>query len=637
MMRSLYAGISGLRNFQTKMDIIGNNIANVNTVAFKSGRITFAETMAQTLAGEIAPSGSLGGVNPIQVGLGMRVLGVDTNFSQGSMEATGITTDLALQGDGFFLVTDGDRDYYTRAGAFQLDADGSLVNAGNGYKVLGYMPLDEGSAVLDKSAPQSIQIPLGRRSPANPTNEITLAGNLDMHMTNSTAALVSAGTTGIRNLNGIAFDGVGGDHRVVMTGQNATRSVASGSHQGQPLNLTDNIGTLGINATEGLEITVDGQRTVTITGLSTDSTVSELIQAINSQVAGLNAELDENGAIKITRDFYGDGGRYNVVLHDGNNSNIVATLFDQTGTFTVNNGTASTLVAVDNFMPKGQTTPIIKALNLTMDDRTGLVNGISDLGGGGIFITAPNGLAAGETLITTESTDHSSSIFVYDSLGNTHNMTIRMTRSEEPGVWRWKAEVESPAVVVEGGNGTIAFRDDGSLESFSYERNLNEVVFNPGNGAQNVGFSFNVGAFGGFDGLTSTASATSMMATGQDGYGMGTLQGIFIDTNGQIFGSFSNGETEILSQMLLANFTNPQGLERVGENLYANTANSGSPRITDANQAGAKINSGFLEMSNVDLSREFTDMIVVQRAFQAAARVISTSDQLLQEITQLKR
>jgi flagellar hook protein FlgE len=456
-----------------------------------------------------------------------------------------------------------------------------------------------------------------------------------MHMTTSTAALVDAGTTGIRNLNCIAYDVVGGEHIVNISGDNATRSIASGSSQN--LNLTDNIGTLGINSTEGLEITVDGQRTVTITGLTTDSTVAELIQAINSQVAGLNAELDETGAIKITRDFYGDGGRYNVTLRDGANSNIVATLFDQTGTFNANNGTASTLVAQDNFTPTGQDTPIIRALNLTMDDRTGLINGISDVGGGGVFINAPNGLSAGDATITTEATEHSSSIFVYDSLGNTHNMTIRMTRSEEPGVWRWQAEVENPAVIVEGGNGTIAFRDDGSLESFSYERNLNEVVFNPGNGAQNVAFSFNVGAFGGFDGLTSTASATSMMATGQDGFGMGTLQGIFIDTNGQIFGSFSNGETEILSQLLLANFTNPQGLARAGENLYTHTANSGAPRITDADQAGAKINSGYLEMSNVDLSREFTDMIVVQRAFQAAARVISTSDQLLQEITQLKR
>jgi flagellar hook protein FlgE len=635
MMRSLYAGISGLRNFQTKMDIIGNNISNVNTVAFKSGRITFAETMAQSLAGEIAPSGSLGGVNPIQVGLGMRTLGVDTNFSQGSMEATGMTTDLAIQGDGFFMVSDGDRNYYSRAGAFQLDADGNMVNAGNGYRVLGYMPLTEGTGILDRSAPQPITIPLGRRSPARSTTEVKLTGNIDMHMTRSTASLQDAGTTGIRNLNGVAFDGVGGVHNVEITGTNATQSIASGRAQG--LNLTDNLGTLGIQDLAGFRVNVDGTRTVDITGLTTDSTVSELLHAINAQVAGVKAELDANGAIQLTRNFSGDGSRYNVTLTDSGNSNVVDTLFNQGGTFEVNNGTASTLVAVDNFTPTGQETPIIRALNLEMDDRTGLVNGIADLGGGGVFINAPNGLSAGTAVINTQTTDHSSSIFVYDSLGNTHNLTIRMTRSEEPGVWRWRTEVEEPAVVVEGGTGTISFRDDGSLESFSYERNLNQMIFNPGNGGKNVEISLNVGSFGGFDGLTSTSSATTMMATGQDGFGMGTLQGIFIDTNGQIFGSYSNGETEVLSQLLLANFTNPQGLERVGENLYTDTSNSGAPRVTDADQAGAKINSGYLEMSNVDLSREFTDMILVQRAFQASAKVISTSDGLLEVITSLKR
>jgi len=635
MMRSLYSGISGMRNFQTKMDVIGNNIANVNTVAFKSGRVSFAETMAQSLAGEIAPSGKLGGVNPIQVGLGMRTIGIDTNFTQGSMEATGITTDLAIQGDGFFLVNDGEQDYYSRAGSFQLDANGDLVTAGNGYKVLGYMPVAEGSDQLDVSSPRAINIPLGRRSPANATASVELIGNLDRNMTNSVATLADAGTTGIRNLNGTAFNGVGGEHSVVLTGENATQSTGSGVHQG--LNLTDNLGTLGINDVEGFKVTIDGSRTVEITGLTVDSTVSDLIHAINAQVAGLNAELDDTGAIKLTRDFYGDGARYNVTVQDSETSNIAATLFDAGGIFTVNNGVASTLVAVDNFIPTGQIDPIPQALNFTTDERTGLVNGISDLGGGGVTVTAPNGLQAGTAVINTEMTEHTSSIYVYDSLGNTHNLNLRMTRSEIPGTWRWNAEVEEPSVLIEGASGTVTFTDDGSLESFSYENNLNAMVFNPGSGGQDVSISFDVGSIGGFDGVTSTASATSLMATSQDGFGMGTLQGIFIDTSGRFFGNFSNGQTEILSQLLLANFTNPQGMTRAGENLYSETSNSGQARVTDALQAGSKINSGYLEMSNVDLSREFTDMIVVQRAFQAAARVISTSDQLLQEITSLKR
>jgi flagellar hook protein FlgE len=127
------------------------------------------------------------------------------------------------------------------------------------------------------------------------------------------------------------------------------------------------------------------------------------------------------------------------------------------------------------------------------------------------------------------------------------------------------------------------------------------------------------------------------MASGQNGYGMGELQGISVDSAGKISGSFSNGQVELLGQLLVANFNNPQGLTKSGQNLYEYSLNSGSPRISGADESGAMINSGFLEMSNVDLSKEFTDMIEVQRAFQAAARVITTSDQLLQEVTAMKR
>ncbi|MBM3329496.1 MAG: flagellar hook-basal body complex protein [Calditrichaeota bacterium] len=634
MMRSLYAGISGLRNFQAKMDIIGNNIANVNTAAFKGSRITFAETIAQTLSGEIAPTEGLGGVNPIQVGLGMRTLSVDTNFAQGSLEATGNMTDLAVQGDGFFMVSDGTQTFYTRAGSFHLDGQGNLVTAG-GQKVLGYIPDPNRIGELDRAKERPINIPLGKQSQAKATSEVQLRGNLDMHMSQSTASLVNAGETGIRNISGRSRDGVGGRHRIEITGENATRSTGSGATEG--LNLTNNLRALGIADVSGFTVVVDGDRSVRISGLTIDSTISDLLHAINSQVAGVSAQLDANGAIQITRLYSGEGQRYNVELRDTGDSNVVATLFDEAGTFRVENGTSSTLVAVDNFTPNATGVMVARALNLEVDERTGLVNGIRDLGGGGVFVNAPLGLQAGTATIDTADTRHSTSLLVYDSLGNTHNFTANFTRTETPGVWRWSVNLQEPAVLIEGGSGQVTFNADASLQSFTYDGNLNHLTFNPGNGAQNIDVVFNPGSFNGFDGLTQTSSSTTAMATGQDGYGPGTLQGLYIDINGQIFGNYSNGKTEILSQILLANFTNPQGLERVGENLYRQTTNTGQPRITSAAQAGAKVNAGYLEMSNVDLSREFTDMILVQRAFQAAARVITSSDGLLQEITQLKR
>ncbi len=639
MMRSLYAGISGLRNFQTKLDIIGNNIANVNTVAFKGSRITFAETMAQTLSGEIAPSEGQGGINSVQVGLGMRTIGIDTNFNQGALESTGVNTDLAIQGDGFFMVTDGNNQFYTRAGAFQLDALGNLVMSGSGQKVLGYTA-NQGADGVDASTARTIQIPLGSRSEAKSTTDVTLNGNLDMNETSSIARLLDAGETGITNLTGTARNGVGGTHRLAITGENATQSLSFGLTQG--LVLTDAMDTHGVTTVDGMTVVVDGERAIRISGLTATSTISDLINAINSQVDGVTAKLNEEGAIQIARDFYGDGGVYNVELRDSAVAGevvaggVVSSLLDPGSSFAVNNGTGSTLVAIDNFTSNQSSTVAPEVLAIDFDERTGLATGIKDLGDGGVFINAAGGLKAGNAVVETADTTHSTSILVYDSMGNTHNMTMTYTRTGTPNTWDWSIDVPEPAVIVEGGTGSVAFKSDGSLESFQYNGGVTGLVFNPGNDAQNINLSFDAGSFGSFEGLTQSSAPTTALASQQDGYGMGTLQGIFFDDAGNIFGNFSNGVTDVLAQVLMANFTNPQGLERVGENLYRQTTNSGVARVSNAEQAGAKINSGFLEGSNVDLSREFTDMIIAQRAFQASARVITTSDALLEEVTRLK-
>ena len=133
MMRSLWAGVSGLENHQTRMDVLGNNIANVNTNGFKKGRVTFQDMLSQTLSGAAKPTDEVGGVNPQQVGLGMMVSTIDTIHTQGSLQSTGVMTDVALQGNGFFVLKDGNKQYYTRNGAFSLDQDGRLVNPANGH------------------------------------------------------------------------------------------------------------------------------------------------------------------------------------------------------------------------------------------------------------------------------------------------------------------------------------------------------------------------------------------------------------------------------------------------------------------------------------------------------------------------
>ncbi|KPL06205.1 hypothetical protein AMJ86_09485, partial [bacterium SM23_57] len=176
MLSALFAGVSGIQNHQTELNVIGNNIANVNTVGFKGGRVTFAETLVQRLRSARGPQGNLGGMNPMEIGLGMRLASIDQLFTQGNLEATGNTTDLAVQGDGFFVLSDGEQYYYTRAGAFQMDADGRLMAQGGGLNVLGRMADAAGTIGSDDV---SIILPVNETSPAYATTEINYSLNLD--------------------------------------------------------------------------------------------------------------------------------------------------------------------------------------------------------------------------------------------------------------------------------------------------------------------------------------------------------------------------------------------------------------------------------------------------------------------------
>ncbi|HDP69619.1 MAG TPA: flagellar hook protein FlgE [Actinobacteria bacterium] len=204
MMRSMFAAVSGLRNHQVKMDVIGNNIANVNTVGYKTSRVSFQDMLSQTIRGATAPQGSLGGSNPQQVGLGMLVKTIDTILTQGSLEATGKLTDLAIQGNGFFVVNDGTANRYTRAGIFDINLQKNLVDPSTGYKVQGWQADDTG--VLDITLPPTeISIPIGELMVAEDTNNVLLAGNLD------------ASPTGPASVSVQVYDSLGVAHTLVTT------------------------------------------------------------------------------------------------------------------------------------------------------------------------------------------------------------------------------------------------------------------------------------------------------------------------------------------------------------------------------------------------------------------------------------
>jgi flagellar hook protein FlgE len=200
MMRSLYAGVSGLQNHQTRMDVLGNNIANVNTTGFKKGRVTFQDMLSQTLTGAAKPTDTVGGVNPQQVGLGMMVSTIDTIHTQGALQSTGVMTDVALQGNGFFILNDGNKSYYTRNGAFGLDRDGKVVNPANGMRVQGWMAQTVGGVTLvnNSAEVEDLVIPVGSKDPAAATTDVWFACNLDKRTpeipAGATAATIQEGT-----------------------------------------------------------------------------------------------------------------------------------------------------------------------------------------------------------------------------------------------------------------------------------------------------------------------------------------------------------------------------------------------------------------------------------------------------------
>jgi len=245
MMRALYSGVAGLKNHQTRMDVIGNNISNVNTYGFKTSRVSFQDMISQTLSGAAKPEEDRGGVNPKQVGLGMTIASIDRIFTQGSLQTTGNQTDLAISGDGFFVVSDGDRNFYTRAGTFGLDKDGTLVNPGNGLKVQGWMATRNQAgemAVNPSGSTEDIVIPIYGKVDARETANIKYKCNLDSRY----EVLPPEATGQMRAEKGVttsidAYDAQGNTHRLTLnfwkTGPNQWTASAAITDSATPLLL----------------------------------------------------------------------------------------------------------------------------------------------------------------------------------------------------------------------------------------------------------------------------------------------------------------------------------------------------------------------------------------------------------------
>jgi len=624
MMRSLWSGVSGLQAHQIAMDVEGDNIANVNTSGFKYSRANFANLLSQSSKIATAPQGSMGGKNPMQVGLGTEINSVTRMFSQGSIQTTSKNTDLAIQGNGFFVVSpDGGKTYkYTRSGDFVFDANGNFVN-NQGLVAQGWVR-DEETGQIDSTAPiGNITIPPGLTTPARPTSVIDVKANLN------TGNLIKNKSV-IRPLD--STDGLAGgkdpekvdDFGVLFTADGESFNIKSTT-----LNKT---GTTVNSATggQGIEVSYDGGSTRREFRYTDDSDAVNYTGTYTWVDDQGNTQTGEVHYFRTTEDLRAEMQDF---LQDTS----------PTATVTVNN---EGKFEIQNEDPAGNDLNIqIGGISDdTTDDNELFSQTMRSMAGN--LPAGTNGIKISQEV---NAATHAASIDIFDSLGTKHTVRTEFRKSgyvydnsgtKVGSTWDMKVIVPEPGDI--GGltrenelEGQIIFNSDGSLASYT----PTSITYTANNGSSpNQTVQLNFGSANAFDGITSFDNESGTTGISQDGFTGGDLDGIRIDESGTLIGSFTNGRSFGLAKMSMAKFTNNIGLESDGGNTFVQSANSGDPVIGSAATGGRGfVQSSALEMSNVDLSRSLTQLIVIQRGYQANSKTITTSDQMLNTLLQLKQ
>lgn len=636
MMKSFGTGLSGLQTNQLFIELIGNNLANVNTVGYRADRASFSDLFSQTVRNGSAPQGGLGGINSMQVGGGTTVGSIAKIFSQGNLQNTGRTFDLGISGDGFFRLSDGAQTYYSRAGAFGLDANETLVDLSTGFNVLGV----SGSPITIDSDDVI---------PGQATENLELAGNLPGKVTGPTTEVAESATPftlgTAATLTGIdpAPLGFDGDIQLEIDGTTFTVTLNSADDLATTVgNLNTAANTAGIS---GTPFAVSGSG-IAITsptlGESSSITVTDVdagAAAALGFTSGDNAEGTEDPAeettelnnLLINTEDYVVGDFIDFTGVDADGTEI-------TGEFEIvaGNETLGDLVNAINTAFPGSTVALDADGNIVMTSDTkgdvALSLSISDRDGNtgqstwpGLEVTT-EGL--GPDTVTT-------SIEIFDENGQSHTVTLDFERADT-NLWNLTATIpEADGSVLAGTIAGITFADDGTFQSVSGESTL-QFQFNDIGSPQTLSLDF--GTSGTFDGLTQFGDSETAFVKSQDGFPPGELVSVFVDVDGTVQGAFSNGRVSEIDQISTATFSNPGGLERAGSNLFTRSANSGEPNSGIPGEGGrGVIRSGVLEVSNVDTSQEFVNLIIAQRGFQVNSRVITTTDTILQELIGIVR
>lgn len=576
---ALFTGLSGLNAHSSMLDVIGNNVANVNTTAFKSSRMLFESLFSQNLGFGTSPSEVRGGVNPKQIGNGVGIAGIQRDFSAASFNNTGDLRDMAIDGSGFFLVQSAGSNFYTRAGTFRQDSDDNLATV-SGEKLLGYAVDDNFNILTGQLTP--ISIPVGKQTIAEATNTISLVGNLnkdgDLPTQGSTINIMGTATAG--------FSAVGGGFitaATALTGIEDPDLPGSGTPAfavGQTISLR---GTNG--ASRG----------------GTDLPDAELVITAATTVQDYMDFLSDNIGIQYTGSPNPDGSTPGVTVDPA------------TGIITIVGNTGS---VNDLTIASGD----IELLDV---DGTSL---------GAPFVTDKTATADGESVRTT--------IVGYDSLGSevTANVTMVLDSTPDAGpVWRYYIDSEDDTGVgIALTTGTLQFDTNGQPDPDNAEISL---TINRSNTGADPLLSWTLSLMSDQGNTTSLAEApSSVIGLTVDGLPPGTLESFAAGQDGVIFGRFSNGAVKTMGQVVLANFTNPAGLIDEGGNLFSTGPNSGPASVAPPGTLGTgALVSGALEQSNVDLGEEFTNMILTSTGYSASSRVITTADEMLQQLLVLGR
>ncbi len=549
MMRSLYSGVSGLKTHQTKMDVIGNNIANVNTIAFKSSSTTFTDIMYQTTSGASRATENTGGKNANQIGLGVTSGSTKVSITAaGAAQSTGQAFDIKLtdsNNTNFFIVNNGSENLFSRSGSFYIDGNGNLCMSSTGYMVMGWQ-VDPTTQAIRKDTVSALRVmnAANLTSPPEATENANVKGVIDKNDTNVTSD------------NGYAmslsfYDNLGYQY----TAKFAVRSVDS-----------DN----GTYSVELSNIYDDDNNDILKAWMDADPVNNTL-----NKVFGTDTTATKGFGLQ-------NGFTFNKT------GNIIETVYE--GQTYQRNGDIVEVGGVKGIWFKETATAVTHFFSLAeiygVDDET-----ISKPGS-----TLAISATTGELEMTYPTTNH----------------TLQFNKAD----------------------GSFSFIGSAGNRS----QNLDMTQFGVQFKTIDVNFQNSLN----YDnGGTSTMAIDKGDISGTLGVGkkLGTMTGLSVDGTGKIYGSYDNGNTVLLGQIAVAQFANASGLEATGNSCYRTTLNSGDfdGIGVEVTADGGSMNTGQLEMSNVDLSAEFTEMITTQRGFQANSRVITTSDTMLEELVNLKR